>query len=528
MKKLILLILTTIIILSCSNGKKEVLRIPITSSSPEAAKLLDDYFLNQEERRNWLNEELLKSILLKDTAFALARIQGNNLKSDSERRSDFSISMSNLDGVTDLEARLIKANYERQINGNRKRQDEIMDSLIIDYPEYYQLRLWSGNIKNNLDPKLSEARWNEAIEINPDSFFAYFQLAALHFPTGSGFTMLAPEQRNLDMGITYLEKGAEILPKSSRPSRFLGNIYRGKGEFDKALSAYQESLDIISKFEAGEESSPYANSLLMVGHVYTFQNQYQQARKFYDQAIEVSQKLNDHYWIVSLSELKAHTYIYQKDFAGAIRVLSECQVEIEKFTDIEELEKLFYLTYIEESKFRAFGHSQKEEETLASINKMKELRASQKSILLNNAGDDIQKNRIELNTSANEVSMDVWFNILFGKYERARELLSEFKGLSETRSGFNPNAMNNFYRLSGYLNLMEGYPEESIKSYANLSAEAMGNDSYHQYFLGLAQKAIGKTEESKQMFVTLANDNFATWQNSLVKNLAKAQIKTNL
>ena len=528
MKKLILLLISVITIASCSSNKKEVLRIPLTSSSPEAAKLLDDYFLNQEERRNWLNEELLKSIILKDPDFALAKTLGNNIKSDSEKRSDFSKAMSSLDGLTDLESRLIESSYERQINGDRKKQDEIMDSLIDDYPQYYQLRLWSGNIKNNSDPKASEKRWNEAIEINPDSFFAYFQLAALHFPTGSGFTMLAPEQRDLDKGISYLEKGAKILPESSRPSRFLGNIYRGKGEFDKALSAYEESLDIIKKFEAGEESGPYANSLLMVGHVYTFQNQYQQARKFYDQAIEVSKKLDDHFWIVSLSELKAHTYIYQKDFAGAIRVLSECEVQIENFTDIEELEKLFYLTFIEESKFRAFGHSQKQEETFASINKMKKLRAGQKSILLNNAGDDIQKSRIELNTSANEVSMDIWYNILFANYDSARELLNEFQVLSETRLGFNTNAMNNFYRLSGYLNLMEGYPEESIKSYANLSAEAMGDDSYHQYFLGLAKKAVGETDESKQMFVTLANDNFATWQNSLVKNLAKAQIKTNL
>ena len=35
-------------------------------------------------------------------------------------------------------------------------------------------------------------------------------------------------------------------------------------------------------------------------------------------------------------------------------------------------------------------------------------------------------------------------------------------------------------------------------------------------------------EQSKEMFVALANDNFATWQNSIIKNLAKAQIKTNL
>ena len=41
-------------------------------------------------------------------------------------------------------------------------------------------------------------------------------------------------------------------------------------------------------------------------------------------------------------------------------------------------------------------------------------------------------------------------------------------------------------------------------------------------------KATGLQQESKNLMVKLANDNFATWQNSVVKNLAKAQIKTNL
>ena len=56
----------------------------------------------------------------------------------------------------------------------------------------------------------------------------------------------------------------------------------------------------------------------------------------------------------------------------------------------------------------------------------------------------------------------------------------------------------------------------------------MTGDSYHYYFLALAKKAVGREEESKQAMVALANDNFATWQNSIIKNLAKSQIKTNL
>ena len=88
--------------------------------------------------------------------------------------------------------------------------------------------------------------------------------------------------------------------------------------------------------------------------------------------------------------------------------------------------------------------------------------------------------------------------------------------------------MNEYHKFSGYLNLMEGNPEESIKSYSNLSKEVMSGDSYHVYFLALAKKATGEIEESNLIFSQLANDNFATWQNSIVKNLAKTQIKINI
>ena len=48
------------------------------------------------------------------------------------------------------------------------------------------------------------------------------------------------------------------------------------------------------------------------------------------------------------------------------------------------------------------------------------------------------------------------------------------------------------------------------------------------YFFALAKKAIGEIEESEKIFIGLANDNFAQWQNAMVKNLAKAQIEVNL
>ena len=122
--------------------------------------------------------------------------------------------------------------------------------------------------------------------------------------------MLATDERNLDKAETLLNNAKKILPQSSRPSRFLGNVYRAQSKFDEALASYKESLKIINKYESGDKSDPYANSLLMVGHVYTFQEKYDQARNYYDDAIKISNE----YWKVSISELKSHTYMYQKDF----------------------------------------------------------------------------------------------------------------------------------------------------------------------------------------------------------------------
>ena len=105
-------------------------------------------------------------------------------------------------------------------------------------------------------------------------------------------------------------------------------------------------------------------------------------------------------------------------------------------------------------------------------------------------------------------------------------MMPYYEILKSEQLEFNPNAMNNFYKYSGYLNLMEGNPNEAIADYNKLNREVMDNDSYHSYFYALAKKAIGETEESTELLNRLANDNFATWQNAFVKNLAKAQVQS--
>ncbi len=529
MKKIILLLITIITVVSCSNKTEETKRIEFTSTSQEAKVLMDQVLQNQEARRGWfnsINEDLIDSILKIDPSFAMAKLFDNN-GTREENRESVIFAYESIENVSELEAGVIKANYERIINGNIKKQDKIMDDLIKKFPEYYQLREWSGNIKNNLDVKAGQKRWEEALEINPNAFGAIMQLSALHYPTGINFTMLVEEERDLDKAEKLLLRAQEILPNSSRPSRFLGNVYRAKNDFEKSLASYNKSLELIEKYEEGSTSSSYANSLLVAGHVYTFQENYEEGRKYYDQVIDIhsnNSRINN---VAGAGVMLAETFVYEKDFSNAVSYLTRLQEKIKSF-DETELQINGNLTYIEWEKFLYFGHSQKEEETLSSIIKIKDLRDSRLKMILPSAINEKDKERIELNTQAENISLDIWYNILFGNYLEARNLLEDFSVISARRLEYNPNALDEYHNYSGYLNLMEGKPQEAIDSYSRVTKEVLGDDNYHQYFLALAYKAIGNNELSSNMFTKLANDNFATWQNAIVKNLAKSQIKVNL
>ena len=148
MKKLSLFLIILITIVSCSTNENEALRIEYTSSSEEAKALFKEFQINWEQR-NWnpeRQEALMDSILKLDPNFYAAKLR-NNFGTNSETRGYLLEAYNNRDKLSDIEKRLIESEYERRINGNRTKEDKIIDDLIVDYPDYYQLRIYSGGIK---------------------------------------------------------------------------------------------------------------------------------------------------------------------------------------------------------------------------------------------------------------------------------------------------------------------------------------------------------------------------------------------
>ena len=73
--------------------------------------------------------------------------------------------------------------------------------------------------------------------------------------------------------------------------------------------------------------------------------------------------------------------------------------------------------------------------------------------------------RRKLGSESGKLDLMIWYNILFGEYENARELLIKYESLTKIQLAYNPRAQINYYKYIGYINLMEGNPQESINAY---------------------------------------------------------------
>ncbi len=119
MKKLIYLLLIPVLFIACSE-QKAVKQIPLTSDSPEAIALMREFMTNQEQRRRYLNEDILDSILKLDPNFNLA-LALNNFKGRDVRRRDLIKAYESKDKVSEIEAMVISGIYEQTINGDGKK-----------------------------------------------------------------------------------------------------------------------------------------------------------------------------------------------------------------------------------------------------------------------------------------------------------------------------------------------------------------------------------------------------------------------
>ena len=526
MKKILLILIITI--LSCSESSKQVPEIPVTSTSEVARKLFtDDFFRPKTGYRTYSRgvEDVLIKCLELDPDFYLANAiygeLGFQLK-PQERREKITHSYNNIQNVSEIESALISSIYESSINGNLLKAESILEEIVEKYPNYYYLKIYLGEFQNIVakNPKKSEKSWEEALTIDPDNSLAKLLLSQLHFVTTPDFQLLSREEVDTNKAISLVQSVEEAEPNNFTCPGLLGNLYRLKGDFDKSINEYQKAMKLIGD----ENSVDHARFVLLTAHNFVFKKEYQKARQLYQESIDIfnnygSQNVGTALW-------RTNTYIYEKKYDEAIKAIDKVEEMLISSTgEMGEMQKNNQLYRCDFERYLAYGHSQMKNDAYESLQNMNGHLDTYKRLRKKIASSDTEIERIDLEVEISKEFNNIWYLILFGEFEDAAEQLKSYSQLSSSYLVYDSKAMINFYKLSGYLNLMSGNVDASLSFYNQIPRELLDGDNYHLYFYALAVNAKGDREKSKELFQYLANYNFAGWENSVIRSLAEAQLE---
>ena len=504
---------------SCGS-KKEVKLIPLTSTSKEAIENYRKAVFSASEMEYDEENQYFKKALELDSNFAMAKIMWNNDFKPGDNRRRLIEAYKNRSGLSEIESSIIAAQYENSINNDYKKRIQIIDSLITKYPEYYELYIISADIKERAnDAEGALKRYQEALVVNPDCYEAALGIPDLHVDIGNtkrlrNINLLPVKKRNESEALKYFELANKIRPNAPSTARMLGNFYRRKNDLDKALSEYQKAV----KLNTDSLSSSLAFTYNAIGHVYLLKGDYLKARESYEKFIHIG-ALEDTSRIFSPNAIPV-SYLYEKKYEEAIQESMKGINEIEK--EKESINKNRALFQMQNIIYVAYSHSLKEEEALASLEKLNSYRRKNKEIDLANLVDQKQLENIENTDKINSLNLNINHNILFAHYEEAEKQIIELEKISKEMLKMNPLSMNGFYKFSAHLNLMKGNINEAIDFFNKYPG--LDRDKYYYYFYALALKAQGNKVESDKIFTQIADESFVGWQQAIVRDLAKAQV----
>ncbi len=141
-------------------------------------------------------------------------------------------------------------------------------------------------------------------------------------------------------GMDYLDDALLYYSRSLSLTRDLGDksvqasvlynialIYDDKGELDKALGCYEESLRLET--DEKEKATTYNN----IAVIYDKKGDYQEAVEYFQKAVEISERYEDYHRVSQTKLNLGETYRKMKDYEKAEKYLSEGLEGVKKFGD---------------------------------------------------------------------------------------------------------------------------------------------------------------------------------------------------
>ena len=519
----LLTLLITVILYSCGDTQEiQKKRMTVTTNSDEAKELFYQA-LDTHSGLNWQKaEDLLKSALAKDPDFIIARVLLNSpFVNNTDRKILNNIYNNKLDGISEMEAIYIKGWYEAA-TGEGESSRETFRTLTTKYPDIPIFWLHSGILKSGgSDIKDAISDLEKCLEVNPNSYGANAYLMAKHMVVGTLGNMLPVEERDLEIAKMHIDKMIEIDPNNAYGPTYAGNYERAKGNFEVAIEFYEQ----VGKITSDDNLNIYqSNHYLALTN--TFLKNYDQAESYFRTNIELAEGGYDRQALNFMPSL----HIFANNFDRAIEATDEY---LDKLPTLE-------LPYIWENtqfsnthfnRFLSYSHNQQDEDSYNEIDLYAKYRMNvidyNKSSMTGDQYDE-RKQWLDYNV----ILLNAWHDILFGRYDDARESLSSARQHIDEWVEENPEAQfpySDINSFEGMIHLNEGDFQASIESFEkNIGVVGQGplgiDNVYFDYFNGLALKGSGRNEEANNLFYRIGNENFYGIGRALVRELAKSQI----
>ena len=490
-------LLVTIILLNCS--KTNVVKLPITTTSPSALELYNKAMLSFDVGDGLEKRAALDSALALDPNFAMAlemyESPDPRLRIEHQERAK-----KMADKITEAERKMLKIR-ESYRNGDMDMALENARWLVDNHNDSFESYLWLGVVqsdRNELDNAITSLK--QAIERNEDCYECNQILMGHHIAAGSQ-VMLPEDRRDVDLGMQYGDELIRIRNDHGAPFHLKANCYRQLGEFEKAKPLYEKSIE--KRKGLSSEGTAYVVS----GHNYMFGGDLTTARERYASAIKLVDD-NPNSWFI-LNLYLTYSYIFDNDYIGAIDNISSVEIQLDErnFDEITLLQRKGQASW---HKMICYAHNQMEDEAYSALGQR---------IKFNKKRAELLKDaNVTREVKSDEQFQTAWVNILFGKYEDAKKNLEKLKKIQKKRN--DPTAMYGYHGLAGMAHLMEGNHELALENFNNGNETAI----YFNYFKGLALKAAGNDEDAKKIFNEIAKTNFSSWNIAIVRRLAKKQL----
>lgn len=180
--------------------------------------------------------------------------------------------------------------------------------------------------KKNLNPNQISAIKNAEANSYNNLGVVYEKQANLLLLNGDSIEAMKVYNKALDDLFRASQLFHETTNASGIPMTFdnLGNIYKDKGEYDKAMEYFLKALHLREEKVCGDCKLDYSVSLISIGSLYFKQNKLKDAAEYLSKALKISDQIGARENIKSCCEILSKIHFSLGDYKRAYEYLEKC------------------------------------------------------------------------------------------------------------------------------------------------------------------------------------------------------------